>query len=392
MRKLSFLLIVSILVFHTGLALADKEQAVFAIQKAKSSIEKVKVKSEEMKAPVAGLKKADEFLGQAEALLKNNTNILGKLKKEAETDILYFAEMAEISAATVLSGLEKVNQEKENARLEKTIPEIEAKIKVFMDKNAEIQRLTEELKKPKGSMQALNGEISQLKGSIQTLNGEITQLKKDKTDLADQASRLKLERENVSGKLEALTGVFAANKKELSEKARTAEELTAENRRLKDDLKALQTQKGSDILETRAKLQDANRKVEFLNALGGLDYLTKRSEKGCTFVIPRKVLIKSTPKGPALAPGAEERLVKLAELAKAFPGSQFKIDVYGFGNPPKGEDNKATQPMAQLLKKTFIEKGVNESAVQATGRGSDSPLFSKGAIEENRRVEITVYQ
>jgi len=334
MRRLIYLSIIPILLLGAGIAQADREQAAFAIQKAKAFVAKVKAKSEEMKASAEDMKKAQDFIGQAEATLKAHTSILGTLKKEAEPDVLYHAEMAEISASIVLSRLEKISQEKEYERLEKMVPEVEAKIKIFNDKNAEIQRLTEELKKP--------------------------------------------------------DAVLAAARKDLADKTKAVEDLTAENRRLKEEMKALETQKGSDIVEMRAKLQSANRNLEFQQALAKGDYLTRWSEKGAAIIVPRKDLLKMTAKGPMLAPGGEALASKFAELEKAFPEAKFKINVYGFGSPAKYEDKKATDAMAELLRKAFITKGINESAVEATGKGSSSPLFSKGAVEENRRVEITV--
>jgi DNA repair exonuclease SbcCD ATPase subunit len=318
MKKLSCLLIICALLLHTGLAWADMEQVGFAIQKAKTFIVKVKAKSEEMKAPADELRQAGIFLERAEATLKNNTSLLGKLRKEAEPEILHYAEMAEISASIALSRLERISQEQENARLEKMIPELESKIKVFKDKETEIQRLTEEVKKPKGSLQVMSSELALMK--------------KERTELADQAARLKLERENLNGKLEALQ---------------------SENRRLKDDLKAIETQKGSDIVEMRTNLQRTDRQLAFFKALGKMDYLAKLTANGCTFILPRKDLIKVSAKGPIL---------------------------------------KATETMAQLLKQALMKNGVQESTLDATGVGQGTALFSKGAVEDNRRVEITVTQ
>jgi len=375
-RICSSLAIIIFFMLPIGYAQADKEQAVFAIQKAKSFLDKVKSKSEEMKTPADTLRHAKEFLEQAEAILKRNTSMLGKLKQEAEPDILYFAEMSEISASIALSRLEKSNQEKEKARLEKLIPDIESKIRIIADKDTEIQRLTEELKKPRGT--------------LQTLTSEINQLKKEKSVLSSQVSQLTLERENQNGKLEALGGVLAAAQKNLSEKNKAVEDLAAENRRLRDEMKARETQKGSDIVDMRSQLQAANHTAEFFNALSKFDFLVRLSEKGGTFIIPRKNMLKMTPKGPVLTEGGEAYTARFADLAKRFPESRFKINSHGFGNPAKNEDKKATEAMAQLLKQALVKNGAKEGSVEITGSGSGSPLFSKGAADENRRIEITV--
>lgn len=332
MKKLSILLIISFCLLPAGIARADKEQAAFAIQKAKVYIEQVKAKGDDQKASPDGLKRASAFIAQAEATLKDNTSILGKLKKEAEPDIFFYTEMAEISAAIFLSRMEQGLQEKENARLEKIIPEIEAKIKIFNDKDAEIKRLTEELKKPRGS--------------LDTLNSEVIQLKKEKSDLTEQLSRLKQEQENLNRKL---------------------------------------------ALDAQAQLQSLNRELDYRKELEKLDYLMKTSKSGWyTFIIPRRELIKTAAKGPVLAYDAEKHLAKFADLMKAFPDHKLKLIVYGFGNPPKQENNKATETMAKLLKDMLVKNGVKESSIAASGAGSELPLFSKGAVEENRRVEVTL--
>ena len=327
MKKLSlFLIIVSCCLLSSGVAHADRKQAAFAVEKAKVFIEKVKAKSDDLKASTDMLKRATAFAEQAETTLKTKTTIIGTLNKEAEQDVLFYAEMAEIHASSVMSRLEKGLQEKENARLEKMIPEIESKI-----------RTIDELKKPQGS--------------LETLNAEVTQLRTEKTDLAGQLSRLKTERDTLA-------------------------------------------LKGSSLSETQAKFQSLSQELNYRKELDKLDYLMKASPNGSyTYIIPRRDLIKmsASAKSPILAYNADRHMTKFADLMKAFPEHKIKLIVYGSGNPPKQENLKATEAMAKLLKAQLIKGGVKESSIEATGGGLESPMFSKGAVEENRRVEITLY-
>lgn len=338
MKKLSLflLMIFSLCLLSSGIAYADKEQAAFVIQKAKAFIEQVKAKSDDLKASTDMLKRSTAFIEQAQTTLKNNTNILGKLNKEGEQDVLFYAEMAEISAAVVLAQMEKGIQEKENERLEKMIPDIEGRIKIINDKDAEIKRLTEEIKKPQGS--------------LETLNTEVTRLRKENSDVKGQLSQLKTERDTLA-------------------------------------------LKGSSLSDVQVKFQALSQDLNYRKEMDKLEYLMKAQPNGSyTFIIPRSSLIKmSSPARPILAYNAERHITKFTDLMKAFPGHKIKLVVYGFGNPAKQENSKSTEVMARLLKDQLVKGGVKESSIEAAGAGAESAMFSKGAVEENRRVEITLY-
>jgi chromosome segregation ATPase len=370
MKKLSIAFIL-LSFFFAGVdnVLADKDQLLFSIQKVKSDIEKVQKKSEEAKISISELKKASEFLQQADSVLTKNKNWRGVLNKEVEPLIAYYTEMAEINTSIASSRLEKIDQEKDNARLEKMIPELEAKIKIFDDKNAEIKKLKEELEKPKGKMKDVNSEINALK--------------KEKTELNEQISLLKAEKEKSSGKTETLNEVVATVRKDLAEKIKAVENLSAENKLLKDNIKNIEAQKGSSLIEVHTKLK-------LFDSIGKIGFVSKASADGYTFIIPRNKLIKTTAKNPVLTPEADNYISEIVENIKQFPNSKLSIKVHGFGKPVNNEDNKGTTAMATLLKKALISKGISESSIQATGAGSTSPLFSKSAVEENRCIEITI--
>lgn len=367
MKKLS--IIISLLVFsflQADTAVADKEQLQFSIQKVKTDIEKNQKKGEEVKLDILELQKARDFLKQAETELVKNKNWRGALNKDAEPLIAYYTEMAEIYTAIAFSRLSKFEQDKENTRLEKQIPELEAKIKIFDDKNAEIKKLKEELEKPQSK--------------IRDVNTEIASLKKEKAELAEQLSQMKAEKEKLSGKAETLNELVAAVRKDLAERIKTVENLSTENKILQESIKSSENQKGDNLHEMQAKLK-------LLDTMTKIGLVSKTSPDEYTFIIPRNKLIKTGAKNPALAPDAEGYIDEIVEKIKHFPDAKLSIKVYGSG---KNEDTKITAAMANLLKKALIGKGINESSVQAMGAGNAAPLFSKAAVEENRCIGITI--
>ena len=45
--------------------------------------------------------------------------------------------------------------------------------------------------------------------------------------------------------------------------------------------------------------------------------------------------------------------------------------------------------MAGMLKEALLQRGVAAANLDVSGAGSSTPLYSKSAVEENKRVEIT---
>lgn len=370
------IILLSFFFIQAGYAPAAKEDLQFSIQRVKTDIAKVQKKSEEIKTPIAELQKAQDFIKQAESELTKNKNWRGALNKDAEPLIIHLTEIAETYVSIASSRLGKMDQVNENARLEKQIPALEAKIKVFEDKNAEIKKLREELAKPQGK--------------IRDVNSEITNLKKEKRELADQVSQLKSEKEKLSGKVETLNDMVASVRKDLSERIKEVENLSADNKILKQNLKSTEAQRGSNITEMQAKLNLSDSKLKLLGAFSKIGLISRLSSDEFTFMIPRSKLIKTGSRTPTLTADAELYISEITRELKHFPASKLSIKVHGFGKPANAEDNKSTTTMANLLKKGFIDKGLNESSVEASGAGSSAPIFSRTAIEENRRIEMTI--
>ncbi len=190
-RFLIFLLLPVLCIALAVPVLADeKEQAKFAIQKARTVIDKTTAKSDELKVTAAELQKSRAYLGNAQSTLDRNTSWRGKLNPEVLPDILYWAEMAEIAASTGMARLEKISHERENVRLEKAIPETEAKIKVFADKEAEIRRLRDKAGTPPSEIKSLSGELASLRTARTGLEQEVARLKAEQASLKGQVLSL----------------------------------------------------------------------------------------------------------------------------------------------------------------------------------------------------------
>ncbi len=357
MKKLTCVLIPFIfIIMQSSIVHADKDQIIFSLQKVKSNLEKAQSKSDEAKISLAELQKSRDFIKQAEAEFNKNKNLIGSLKKDAEPRIMHLTEMADIEISIALAKLEKLNQIKENDRLEKLIPKITSQIKVFDDKNIEIKRLKEEIENPKIKMQKLEQSES----------------------------------DKLTGKIEALNEIVISLRKDLVDKTRVNSDLSTENKSLKESMKLLESQKGSDLIELQKKVVFLDSKQKKLGSLCQFGFLSKISENGYTLIVPRKKLFKTNPHGHVLSEDAMRYIAEFADSMKSFPESRLIITVRGFGKPANKEDNKATESMAKQIKEEFIKHGISESTIQTVGAGSGSPMFSKGAVEENRCIELAV--
>jgi outer membrane protein OmpA-like peptidoglycan-associated protein len=374
MRKIIIVFTVLFIMFQIhGNVAAQSDDLNFIMQKAKSSVEKILSRSHETKPFTADVQSAQNYLKKAETELKNNTNWRGKTSEAAVPTIKHYANMAEIMCQVVLSRLEKANQEQENTRLEKFIPETDARIKIFDDKNKEIKLLKEELAKPKGD--------------IKNVSGELSALKLDKINMLKEVASLKAEKANLTGQVEALNGVVGSLKNDVVDKTKKNDELNTENNKLKEDMKALESQKGEDVVKTQNKVIELNKITSFWHYVNKMDVLSKLTATSIILIIPRHDLIKT----PALklAPEAGIIIGNIAALMKKYPDIKAQLKVHGFGKPDKTENTKATEQMAGMLKEALLKKGVAAANLDISGAGSSAPLYSKSAVEDNKRVEIT---
>ncbi|MCX5828012.1 MAG: hypothetical protein NTV58_08435 [Deltaproteobacteria bacterium] len=327
---------------------ADNANVLLAIENTKTNLRNLVEKSAGSKEYQDDIITAQNYLNLAESEYKKNIGILGNLKDEAEPTIRHYTDMANITVAIVMSRIEKANQIREGEEIDKSILKMKSKIKVFDDKNAEIERFKAESGSTRGTM------------------------------------------DSVSKELVALKSENALLKKDIMGKEKTIGDLMGDNKKIKDDLNGIVAQKGVAFVQVQSKLASATKTRDFLVDISKLGQVTRISTAGATVVIPRNYFVKTAKKGPELVPGAEKIAGDIAAVVTKYPEYRLDLKVYGYGTPQKNEDIKATEAMAIVIKKLLLEKGkINASFLDAAGAGTSPALFPKDAGNANRRVEIT---
>lgn len=200
----------------SGADAAEKSRSQAQIDSARVMIEGAAAKVGENKAASADLEQARALLKKAEAALEKGRALFGfgGVKPEAEQEIKHYTEMVELAISLAASRIEKTRAEAELGPLDKQMATVKARLKLFDDRKAELQRLKADAAK------------------YQTVAKELEALKADKALLASQLEMLLAER----GQADKLKG-------EQSEMMRKLEELKADNSRLKEQVEKLQAER-----------------------------------------------------------------------------------------------------------------------------------------------------
>jgi chromosome segregation ATPase len=282
----------------------DEDEIPAFLLKARETMGKVQARSADTKPFADDVLDAENYLKLAESEFKKNISSWSrKLKPEAEPFVRHYAAMAELKASIILSRIAKKDIDAEKARLGKSLDEVKAKIKIFDDKNIEIERLKKEVS-------SLEASISEKGGQSESLSKEIASLKSEQTQLLTQI-------------------------KSLNEKAKAVDELVSLNKKLKADLDTLKAQMSVEFKEVQKQLADLKKEKELIMEMAKIGMLTKVTSDGITMIMPRKLFIKTTPKGSALASNSDAILGNIAKLMQNFQEYKVIIKVYGFGKPAK---------------------------------------------------------
>jgi hypothetical protein len=316
----------------------DKTRARLAIEQAKTNLDNLTKNRADSKDYQDDIISAQNYLKVAENEYKKNIGILGGLNDEAEPTVRHYAAMADITVAIVTARLNTADQIREKETTDGKIRAMKARIKVFEDKNTEIERLKRETGSTKSS----------LSSQVVALQAEIASLNQNRDDL------------------------------------------TSENKKLKDELSGIKSQKGAEFVQVQSRLTAATKTRELLAAISKLGLVARISADGATLVIPRSAFFKTTRKGLDLAPGADRIAGDIGAVAIKYPEYRLDVKVFGYGKPTKNEDIKATGAMANRLKILLLEKGkMSASSLEASGAGTTPALFAGTTGDANRRVEFT---
>ena len=388
MKTLRYLLVVCAVCFVSATYSAAADQMPDYMLKAQSLIAQANSKAAGLNEFSDAVLIGQNYLRRAEAEYKKNLS-WGKVEQKAEPTVRYYADMARIQASIVLSQVGKIEQEKEQLRLEGLINEVKAKLKVFDDKTASITTLKGELVKRDSVLAALQATSAEQKKQLENKQLEIDRLTNKVSSLT--AALLAAEAKIKGGATELKIGqeATAALGQKLTDVTKNLDASKAETARLRGELAALAAQKGAVESQSQEQIQALKRSQEFLAEVGKLGGVIKTGSDSMTVMFTRSAMIKA-PKNDTLTAEGANVVARIAAVLKDYPEFRVKLKVHGFGQPAKNEDPSATDRMARLIREALLVKGKFDPAtVEALGAGAVEPIYPKNNPEGNRRVEVT---
>jgi hypothetical protein len=214
MKKKSLLLIAIVCVATAATAVAaEKNKTLIQLEATRSAVGTASGKIEGNKEAAEDLERARKALMNADESFKTGKSFFGDISPETEKEIKLSVDTADIATATALSRVELVRAAAEMEAIEKQVVSVKAKLKLFEDRKAELERLRLEV------------------AVCQKTTKELETVKLEKSVLAAQADLLVVER-NRADKL----------KIEQLELTRKLDGLTAENTHLTGQLEKLQAE------------------------------------------------------------------------------------------------------------------------------------------------------
>ncbi|QOX79653.1 hypothetical protein FY034_12110 [Trichlorobacter lovleyi] len=330
------------------------------LQQAQSAVAQVLSKGADLPALNDDILIAQNSLRNAEAEYKKNLGWSGKLDQKAEPTVRYLAEAARLQAAVLLARIGKQDQDKEKSRLDGLITVTKSKIKVFDDLVAQVKALKKQSADQTSQITSLNAKVASLTAELSAKGSVITSSDQKTGELLKALDEQKKATASSEQRVAALTQELEGLKQQTAQLQATGEQLAAEKR-----IKAFEAEAGK---------------------LGGI---VKTTSAGLSVTFPRSQMLKTTGKSTTLTPAGTTTIVRLADLLKTYPEYRIKLRVHGFGQPSRHEDAAATDQMARFIREGLLTKGKLEQAtVEALGVGSAEPVYPKGNVEGNRRVEI----
>lgn len=198
MKKLNFFLIALFSLSLSSAFAAEKSKTLVQLETTKSAVEMAAAKAEGNKDALADLDRARTALKQADESLTSGKSLFGfgDINPEAEKEIKLAIETAEVATASALSRVEMVRASTELEAIEKQFTAVKAKLKLFEDRKAELEKLRLE----SAACQKMSKELEALKDEKTALTAKITQLSGEQS----RADKLKIEQLELTRKVEEL--------------------------------------------------------------------------------------------------------------------------------------------------------------------------------------------
>jgi DNA repair exonuclease SbcCD ATPase subunit len=185
MKRAILILISTFFIISTWAFAAEKSKILLQLESSQAAVDLLAGK-------VGGNSEASTALEQARASLKKGSDIyaksrqtfgfnigFGELKPEAEDEIKNHLQISDIFVATASSRLEAAKAASELETIDKQLASVKAKVKIFEDRKAELEKLRADAAKCQSAtrdIEALKSENSRLSGQIEKQLSEIKAL------------------------------------------------------------------------------------------------------------------------------------------------------------------------------------------------------------------------
>ena len=189
---------------------AETNKTVIQLEAVRTAVATTSAKTEGNKEATADLERARAALKYADESLKEGKSMFGfgEIAPEAEKTIKISVEAADIATATALSRVEYVRATAELEVIEKQFTTVKAKLKLFEDRQAELERLRREAevcRKTSNDLEIIKLEKATLASQVDQLTAERSRadkLKIEQLELTRKMDEMKVENERLSALLE----------------------------------------------------------------------------------------------------------------------------------------------------------------------------------------------
>jgi len=193
MRILTILACLTLLSAPLAAHAGEKSKSQIQIEAARAAIEAFARKSDENKLVSADLEAARDFLRKGEQAFSGGRTMfgLGDVNPEASQDIKFDTDMVELYLSLGQSRIDNAKAADELVAMSAQVAKMKAKVKVFDDRKAELEKL--------------RASLSKFEATVK----ELEEAKAENARLADKAGKLESERKAADAELEHLKAELA---------------------------------------------------------------------------------------------------------------------------------------------------------------------------------------
>lgn len=193
MNKLLVLTTLCCLSASTVLA-AEKSKTVIQCDIARTAVDAAASKAEGNKEATANLEKAKAALKNADDCYNAGKSFFGGINPEAEKEMKLAVDAAELATAAALSNVEFAKANRELETIDKQTTVVKAKLKLFDDRKAELEKLRAD----SVAAQKISKELETVKAEKAALTTQVEQLSAERS----RADKLKIEQLELTKKLD----------------------------------------------------------------------------------------------------------------------------------------------------------------------------------------------